>query len=126
MVRAAGPLPRGHARPPSRGSSLARRLLPWWPFRSILGRSAVQIGRRGPEAPPPPCEFGIVAAGRGDGRGWNPLLEGDDDGVVSVEETRLPGAREVLFVRGYHTTVMRHPEVTASVIRFLETGAFAA
>ena len=34
----------------------------------------------------------VLAGGRGDIRGYNPKIPGDDDGVVGVEEMSLPGA----------------------------------
>ncbi len=43
----------------------------------------------------PQCEFGVIAGGRGDGAGYNPLLLGDDDLVIAVEEAKLP-ARGIL------------------------------
>src|SRR4051812_39779911 len=42
----------------------------------------------------PHFEFGVLAGGKQDGRGFNPLLPGDDDGVVTVESTRLVGAKD--------------------------------
>ena len=45
-----------------------------------------------PKLATPTCEFGILAGGKGDGKGWHPTLPGDDDTTVTVEETRLAGA----------------------------------
>ncbi|MFM9196243.1 MAG: esterase/lipase family protein, partial [Planctomycetia bacterium] len=46
----------------------------------------------------PPCPFGIVAGGKGDDRGYSRFLVGDDDAVVRVEETLLPGAHDFLLL----------------------------
>ena len=75
--------------------------------------------------PPPPCELGIVAAGRGDDVGWNPFLLGDDDGLVAVRETRMEGATDALVVKGVHSFLMNDRDVIAAVVRFLESGRFA-
>src|SRR5690606_8657836 len=34
----------------------------------------------------PDGQFGIIAGGKADGAGYNPLLDGDDDFVVTVDE----------------------------------------
>jgi hypothetical protein len=72
--------------------------------------------------PPPPCEFAVIAGGRGDGSGYNPLIEGDDDGVVDVEGTRLEGMSDFLLVDRVHNTIQSAPEVIAAALNFLESG----
>ena len=67
----------------------------------------------------------MIAAGRGQDTGWNPWLDGDDDGVVRVEETRLAGAADELTVRGVHTLIMRQPEVIQACLDFLDHRTFA-
>ena len=72
----------------------------------------------------PPCDFGIVAGGKGDDAGYSTLLAGDDDAVVCVDETRLPGARDFLLVPVHHAAMMRDPAVQQATVSFLETGRF--
>lgn len=111
--------------PPSQGSSLAQALKDFVPFRMIMGEVGPELALDEAGAvPAPDCRFGVVAAQRGDGGGWNPLLKGADDGVVTVEETKLEGMEDFLLVRGLHTFVMDQPEVVAAVLRYLETGDF--
>src|SRR5262245_1961597 len=59
--------------------------------RLIAGPSAWQLARQWTESQKllatPTFEFGILAGGCGDSHGLNPLLTGDDDLVVAVEET---------------------------------------
>jgi hypothetical protein len=74
----------------------------------------------------PSVEFGIIAGGKGDGIGYNPLLEGDDDLVVTVEETRIPGARDFLVVPALHTFMMDDETIQKSTLKFLEHGHFVA
>jgi len=112
--------------PPSRGSSLAERLRHFAPFRWIAGPAGVEASTSGaPAIPVPDCEFGVVAGGRGRSDGWNPLLEGDDDGILSVAETRLEGAADTRVVEGFHTWLMDRPEAVAATLRFLDDGRFA-
>ena len=64
-----------------------------------------------------------LPAGRS-GDGSNPLLEGDDDLVVSVNETRLAGARDFVTVPVLHTFLMDDAKVHEYVLRFLQHGYF--
>lgn len=80
--------------------------------------------------PKPDFEFAVVAGGRGEEKGFNPLIPGDDDGIVSVESTRLPGASDFLLVAGgieaTHTFLPAAPIVIESCVRFIQTGALRA
>lgn len=103
--------------PPSTSARLAQRL-DSAPFHLLMGPSARELAR-GVEVPLPPIPFAIVAGSLRQGRGINPLLKGDDDGIVRVEETRLPGCAEHRVVPALHTTIMNHPEARALTVRFL-------
>ncbi len=74
--------------------------------------------------PTPSIPFATIAAGRGTDDGWNPLIPGDDDGVVGVAETRLEGSTAHLTVEGMHTFVMEDEDVIAATLRFVEEGRF--
>jgi pimeloyl-ACP methyl ester carboxylesterase len=75
--------------------------------------------------PRPTVPFGVVAGSRGDPRGYNPLLSGDDDMTVRVEEALLDGAEDTLLVPVVHTVIMIHPTVVRATVRYLQTGSFA-
>jgi hypothetical protein len=106
--------------PPNRGAALARILGDKVPklFGAAMGPSAFEIAN-GPPYPEPSVPVMVVAGRPRDG-GLNPLLEGDDDGVVRVEETKLETMAEHLVVDAIHTLVMDHPDTTSAAIRFLE------
>ncbi len=73
--------------------------------------------------PTPPFEFAVIAAARGRDDGYNPLIDGDDDGTITVASTRLPGAADFLQVNGLtHSFVMYDERVIDATVRFLETG----
>ncbi len=113
--------------PPSGGSSLAQSLKNFLPFQWLAGDSGQQVTLdEASRIPVPDCKFGIVAGYRKPGKGWNPLLEGEDDGVVRVEETRLPGAEDFWAVPSLHTFIMEDPIVVAGVLHFLQVGKFLA
>ncbi len=111
--------------PPSQGSAIAESLKDFLPAQWLLGPAARDLAVREAEALPlPDCAFGIIAGRRAAGRGYNPFLRGEDDGVVRVEETRLPGAEDFLLVEAAHTFLMEKPLVIQAVVGYLETGRF--
>ncbi|MFT7665024.1 MAG: hypothetical protein ACI87A_003259, partial [Planctomycetota bacterium] len=110
--------------PPNQGSELARELATFSPFRTIAGPAGEDLQQKLDYIPAPPCPFGIVAASRDNKSGLNPLVQGDDDGIVSVKETMLAGAADFLKVKSYHTIVMNDPIVMDAVVRFLAHGRF--
>lgn len=77
--------------------------------------------------PKPDFEFAVIAGGRGDEKGLNPLIPGDDDGIVSVDSTRLPGAADSTVVTdgvcSTHTLLTANKNVVTSAVRFLTTGS---
>ena len=72
----------------------------------------------------PKSQFGIIAGGRGDRKGFNPFLEGDDDIIVTVDETKLPGAHDFMVYPAIHTYIMDQKEVQKAIRRFLQNGFF--
>jgi pimeloyl-ACP methyl ester carboxylesterase len=108
---------------PNQGSELARRVRDT-PLASLLGPCLELVASdEVNELPRLPCEFAIIAGGKRDGAGWNPLIEGDDDGVVGVGETYLDDALDFLMVRTPHTVLMRDEHVQAAAVSFLQSGS---
>ena len=116
--------------PPNQGSRLARMASGIWGVADHVEGATRDLvldwQRVSPGLAVPPCDFGIVAGGRGDEIGYSRLLAGDDDAVVCVEETRLEGARDFLLVPVHHAAMMKHPAVQRATVSFLETGRFDA
>lgn len=118
--------------PPNQGS---RRGALWdesrWTgrlYRSVLGQSGHGLAggweQTSLKLATPKCEFGILAGGRGDDEGWHPQLPGDDDGTVSVEETKLAGANDFRVLPIRHPFFARNPEAMRLTLRFLNDGCF--
>jgi pimeloyl-ACP methyl ester carboxylesterase len=116
--------------PPNRGSELATSLGESKLFELLLGKAGQQLGPlwawEAGSLATPPMEFGIVAGGCGDDRGFNPLLPGDDDGVVTLVSTRLAGASDFIVVPALHNLLVREPKVHEYTLRFLQHGYFVA
>jgi len=54
----------------------------------------------------------------------NPLLPGDDDGTITVEETRLEGMKDFIQIIGQHSLLLTQKSVIDNVVHFLNTGKF--
>ncbi len=116
--------------PPNQGAEIAQRMRNNDLFRLIAGTSGGQLAAGWDEVEQrlaiPPCPFGILAGGRGEGGLNNPLLAGDDDLVVTVEETRLEGAADFLVVPAWHSFLMDAPVVRKYTLQFLRHGHFVS
>lgn len=114
--------------PPNNGAALAERFQYDPTFRLVFGTGGQQFTKQWEQVQSrlavPPCAFGIIAGGGAEGKGRNPLLEGNDDMVVTVEETRLPGAADFVIVPAAHTFIMDNPQVQQYTLRFLQHGYF--
>ena len=69
--------------------------------------------------PVPSCPILVVAGNGGPRLRWLPFRGAPSDGVVSVEETRLPGVPHV-EVPAVHTFIMNDAEVAKLALQFLE------
>ncbi len=114
--------------PPNRGSELVDRLRTIPPLRDHIGPSRGQLGTSLSDPPaqlgPPGYELGIIAGSRSLNPLSSLLIPGPDDGMVSVERTKLAGMKDFLVVPHSHTFIMRSSEVIRQTIRFLREGAF--
>ncbi len=57
---------------------------------------------------------------------YNPLLIGDNDGIVTVASSRLAGARDFLLVNELHFVLLRSRNVQKPVLEFLKHGYFVS
>jgi pimeloyl-ACP methyl ester carboxylesterase len=115
--------------PPNQGAQLASFFDDNKLICMIWGPCCKQLAREWDELEPrlgTPRDFGIIAGGRSNEKGANPLVEGDDDFVVSVEETRLAGARDFAVVKRLHGQLVNDPSVREYVLRYLDEGYFVS
>jgi len=71
--------------------------------------------------PLPTCPTLVIAGTRGPTARWLPFRGEPSDGVVRVEETRLPGVPHV-EVPAIHTFIMNDADVARLALRFLDAG----
>jgi len=97
-------------------------------YRATSGPVGQTLGR-GPESLAarvgiPACEFGILSGGRNNARGFNPIIPGDDDGIVEVESTKLEGMKDFIVLPVFHAAMIASSECRRQVRHFLEHGRF--
>lgn len=114
--------------PPNQGAYLAEKFADNIVFKEIMGEAGQELGRDWSDLQKrlatPPFEFGIIAGGKGNAKGFNPMLTGDNDGTVTVESTKLDGARDFLVVPVMHSFLMDNEKAQEYVLRFLQDGYF--
>jgi pimeloyl-ACP methyl ester carboxylesterase len=113
---------------PNQGALLADVFADNILFKEIAGDAGQELGRQWPELEKrlatPSFEFGVIAGGKGNEKGYNPLLKGDNDGVISIETVKLPGARDFAVVPSLHSFIMDQPQVQEFVLHFFQHGNF--
>ena len=109
--------------PPNQGATIARRLAPTRVFGWTAGVSAMQLGVNWDELQAclatPPFPFHILT---GDVRAfrWHPLLDGPNDGIVSVAESKLDGAHSFELFPVPHGVLIYSRPVIERVVEQLD------
>jgi len=111
---------------PYRASHVARKLSRTAPGEWLVGRGMAQwLDQKPPECATQQCEAGVISGCRSLGSGK--LLGGlprPNDGVVAVEETLVPGARDQIMLKVSHSGMLLSARVARQVCAFLREGYF--
>ncbi|MEH6629748.1 MAG: hypothetical protein V7776_02920 [Halopseudomonas aestusnigri] len=109
--------------PPNQGSMVAEYVKHRTLYQLIYGKSGQElVPSTAQTLTVPSCELAIIAGGKSDGRGYNPLLEGDDDGVVTVDEAKLLGCDDFIVLPGLHSSMCNQADVISAALKYIKLG----
>lgn len=118
--------------PPNHGAELADQWADNKLVEAVAGKPLEQLApsKGWPELEKqlstPNFEFGIIVGGRGDSEGYLDAIPGDDDGLLSVDTSKLAGASDFIQTKGIHQLMPQYKEVRAATLNFLLNGYFVS
>ncbi len=114
--------------PPNQGTELVDRLKDSFVFKKINGPAGGQLGTKEDSVPlnlgPVDFELGVIAGDRSINPFYSLIIPGSDDGVVSIERTKVAGMKDFIILPHSHTFIMQSDDVIEQVIQFLKHGEF--
>ncbi len=111
---------------PNQGTAVADYFRDKW-WAQFVGPTALALGTGEDSFPnslsDPDYPVGVIA-GFIDNDLNDELLPGSDDGLVSIDSTRLKGMGDFIVVRSQHTMMRYNEEVASQTIAYLKNGQF--
>jgi len=116
--------------PPNQGSEVVDRLGHWRAFKALNGPAGRELGTKMTCAPkllgPVSYPVGVIAGDRSINWINSGMIDGPDDGKVSVENTKLMGMTDHIVLHRTHPMIMKRRDAIDLALRFLDTGSFAS
>ncbi len=116
--------------PPNQGSEMIDMTRDWPGFDMFTGDAGAQLGTSEDDMPgklgPVDFELGVIAGTRTVNIWMSAMLPEEDDGKVTVEETKVEGMDDFLIVGRSHRYITRGDVVIRNTEAFLRTGQFLA
>jgi len=105
---------------PNNGAKIADMMNGLKLFHIIAGPSGQDVmAHKVQDLPSPDIPTFVIAGGRGMKAGYNPLFGEDNDGIVTVNETKIDGMTNFKRIKVIHTTIMDHPETLQAILDFI-------
>jgi len=114
--------------PPNQGSEVADFWKNNFLYKWIFGPAGQDLGAEEKSFSrilgPVDFELGVIAGNRS----WDPIssamIQGPDDGKVSVESTKVPGLTDHFVIPATHTFIIYNQEAWNQALHFLKSGQF--
>ncbi len=114
--------------PPNKGSEVVDHLQDMFVFQWLLGPAAQELGTSLTSLPnqllPIESTVGIITGDNSSDPWFSPIIDGDDDGKVSVNSAKLDEMTDFLIVHRGHTFIMQDAFVINEILVFLKTDRF--
>lgn len=114
---------------PHQGAQVANDMKNFLPYRMVFGPAGAELTTEYVSKNIPKfsddLEFGIIAGGKGNEKGYNGALGSDNNFVVKVKETKLEGAKDFALLNAMHFSATNNHKVIEESINFIKTGYFA-
>lgn len=112
--------------PPNQGSWVAEQAHKAKPLKKIIDQDGWSLtSDAASKIPPPPLPFAIIAGGAGRDSGFLPIIPGDNDGLIAVDETWLDGAADHTVIPTLHFLSAANKGTLDATTKFLLYGAFS-
>ncbi len=114
--------------PPNRGSEVVDQMGDYQLFAAINGPAGKQLGTGTNSVPnrlgPVRFELGVIAGNRSINWINSLMIDGPDDGKVSVTSTKVEGMKQHRVLPVTHPYLMKNAQVIQETLCFLRTGRF--
>lgn len=114
--------------PPNDGSAIVDKLGQTTLFKRFSGPAllALTTGEQGRPGKLPAVKFelGVIAGKRSVNPVGSLLLDGPDDGAVTIESTKVDGMKDHIVLPATHTFMMNNPSVIKQAAHFIQQGRF--
>ena len=114
--------------PPNCGSEVVDALGDTWLFECVNGPAGKQLGTKKDSLPnslgPASFELGIITGDRSINWILSTIIDGEDDGKVSVERAKLEGMKDFIVIHSAHPFIMKNAATIMQTLHFLDHGKF--
>jgi len=114
--------------PPNQGSEIVDHFKKMFLFGKAAGDTGKQLGTDDDSLPqrlgPVDFELGVIAGNKSINPLYSLLIPGPDDGVVSVDRTKVEGMKDFIVVPHSHAFIIQSEAVIEQVLHFVEHGLF--